>query len=366
MNRILTKAIVTQFYKINTGFFLVLFLILFGLLNGKAMVEMHMYLMQEISADYRFLLAAMVIWLLYSFKCVLYVHKELRSAAGSYLYVLRSVTDGRHLRLWASCQFQLLLPVTIYTCLTAAVGYSSGHYLYPTLFLLYQTGLCIGAAFIYRDTINNVWRQVLPAMPGIMRGMRKPPYTFLLYYAVNMRKGTFIGLKLLSVILLQGMVAANQVEINKESVAILMMFLIAAHSLLPLYFMRHAETRLAFVRNMPLRDVSILLTVTFTYAVVFLPEITFLILNGRHALPPLVVVELYAVAVSQSMLYTMLHYIPRMNTDRYMLVVLSLFFATLLFLASFDLAPLLGVELLLSVILFVLFYRKYELPAANL
>ncbi|GAA4460684.1 hypothetical protein GCM10023093_03740 [Nemorincola caseinilytica] len=360
MNKLLSKAIVAQYYKINTGFFLVLFLLLFGLLNGKATIDMHHYLMQNITSDVRFLVGAMVIWLMYDVKCILYCHKELRNPAGSYLYTMQALSNGRQFRLWFFCHVQMMLPVLVYGGITVTVGMAHGQPLYASIFLVYQMLLCVVSAMLHRDTVNSTWKQLLPPLPIFMQGMRKRPVTFLLHYSLNMRKGTFVGLKVLSILLLQGMIAANQVEINKESVAVLMMFLISAHSLLPMYYLRFAETRLAFLRNMPVSTVSIFLTIVFTYAIIFLPEIAFLLLNSRHALSWQVMLQLYAVAMSQMLLYTSLQYVPGVSSDRYMLIVVVLFFATLLFLASFDLGPLIAVELALSVILFALFYRNYE------
>lgn len=361
MNRLLSKAIVAQYYKINTGFFLVLFLLLFGLLNGQATIDLHHFMMQNITSDWRFLAGAMIIWLVYDVKCVLYCHKELRNPAGNYLYTMQSLPDGRQLWLWLLVHAQQMLPVLVYGCITVAVGIAHGHAGYAGIFAAYQLLLCMASAMVHRSTLNSTWKQALLPQLRVMRGMRKRPITFLLHYSLNMRKGTFIGLKVLSVLLLQGMIAANQAEINKESVAVLMMFLVSAHSLLPVYYRNFAEHRLSFLRNLPVSAWKIYVTIVFTYVVIFLPEIAFLLLNSRHALSWQVMLQLYAVAISQMLLYTSLQYVPRISTDRYTMIVVVLFFATLLFLASFDLAPLIAVELVLATALFIRFYRGYEM-----
>jgi hypothetical protein len=366
MNRVLTKGIVAQFYKINTGFFLVLFLLLFGLLNGEATIDLHRFLMINITSDYRFLIGAMVLWLLYNIKCTLYVHNELRNPASAYLFTMQSLSNTRQFLLWFACHIKLLLPTIVYTCVTVSIGINNGNLFFAGLFLIFQLLLCVASALLYHNTINSTWKQLLPPPPRIMQGVKKQPYTFLLHYSLHMRKGTFIALKILSLLLLKGMIAANDVEINKESIAVLMMFLISAHSLMPVYFVQFAETRLAFIRNMPIRKYAIFLTATLTYAVIFLPEILFLYLNSNHALPTHIMLELYAVAISQLLMYTSLRYVPHLTTDKYTLAVLALFFGTLLFLASFNLLLLCGAELALSITLFLAFYDNFELQTGPL
>lgn len=362
MNRLLNKAIVTQYYKLNTGFFLVLFLLLFGLLNGQATIDLHHFLMQNIMSDYRFLLGGMAIWLIYTIKSASFVHKELRNPANTYLFTMQSLGNGKQMGIWLLCHLQLMLPVLVYGACTIAIGIANGQFGFAGIFIAYQALLCCLSAVLSCNTINSTWKHLLPPLPTLLRRTRKQPFTFLLHYSLHMRKGTFVGLKILSVLLLKGLITANEMEINKESVAVLMMFLISANSLLPYYYVRFAETQLVFLRNMPLKQVSLFLAAALTYAIIFIPEVTFLLLNSQHALSLAIIADLCFVAISQMMLYTALQYVPRLNTDKYFLLVAGLFFATLLFLASFNLALLAAIELIVAALLFKFYYRNYELP----
>lgn len=365
MNRLLNKAIVREYYKINTGFFLVVFLLLFGLLNGQATIDLHHFLMQSMMSDYRFLLGAMGIWLLYTVKSSSYVHKELRNPANAYLFTMQSVSNGRQLSIWLLCHFQIMTPVLAYGTIATAIGIINEQYAFAGIFLTYQLMLCVVAALLSRNTVNSTWKHVLPHLPTLLRRRRKSPFTFLLHYSLHMRKSTFVGLKVLSVLLLKGLITANEAEINKESVAVLMMFLISANSLLPVYYVRFAESQLAFLRNMPIKQASLFMTVTLTYAILFLPEVVFLLLNSQHALSVAIIADLYVVCITQMMLYTALQYVPRVTTDKYFLIVLGLFFATLLFIASFNLLLLAGTEMVVAAVLFGMFYRKYEQPTSH-
>ena len=50
MRNVLVKTIVIQFYRINSGFFLTVFILLFGLMNGKAVIDMHHQIMLGINS----------------------------------------------------------------------------------------------------------------------------------------------------------------------------------------------------------------------------------------------------------------------------------------------------------------------------
>jgi len=359
MNSVLTKTIVMQFYKINTGFFLVSFILLFGLLNGKATMDLHHHIMQNICSSLSFAAGAAVVWSLYTVKCVTFFLKNIYAPANTFLFTMQSLSNRRQMFLLLQCQALLLSPVLAYAGVTIAVGLSNGNILLPALFATFQLALC-GSAIIYYRAINSTWHQPAFRVPSVWANKRKPFITYLLHYSLNTRKSTFIGIKILSLLLLQGMVMANSYEVNKESICVLMMFLISAHALLPAYYVQFMENSMSFLRNMPITLGRKYMVYVVTYAVIFLPELLFLLLNSKHALPLQLICALYTIAITQLSLYTSLQYLPRLNTDRYTGIVFGFFFASLLFLASFNLWLLAIVETIAAIALFSTLYTKYE------
>jgi hypothetical protein len=360
MINVITRTIVAQYYRINTGFFLVSFVLLFGLLSGKATMDLHYYIMQSITNSYLFALAAMGVWLMYNFKCLSYCIKEINKSENSFLYTLQSINSSIHFLLWVAAHTLLLSPVLTYATITIIIGITKGQYVLSILFALFQMLLIATGALIYYKRINSTWIKPLITLPRIFEGGKKHFYTYLLHYSLSMRRGTFSGIKILSLLLLQAMIAINENVINKESVCVLMMFLISAHSLLPAYYVGFIEEQMSFMRNMPVPVTKQLLLYVVTYAVIFLPELLFLLLNGHHAMPLELTLVLYAVAVSQMTLYTSLQYIHNLQTERYTMIVFVIFFATLLFLASFNLWILFFVEAALAVIIFLSLHNKFE------
>jgi hypothetical protein len=365
MTGILSKTIAVQFYRINTGFFLVTFLLLFGLLNGKATIDLHHYLMLRISDSYVFATGATALWILYWFKCLTYTIRAIKNPVNGFLYHMQAMGNNHQLLSWISCQVLLLFPLLIYAAITVVTGIGAGHVLLPLLFALLQIVLIGGGALLCVNQINSTWQKPMFTIPQPLNEVKKGFYSYLLFYSLNQRKGTFIGVKLLSLLLLQGMVMANKYEINRESICVLMMFLISAHALLPVYYVRFLEEDLSFIRALPFPAINRFKSYLGTYLIIFLPELLFLLLNGRHSLPIETTLSLYAVAVSQSALYSSILYFRNMLTERYTMIVFAIFFASLLFLAAFNLWLLFAVESVCAVLLFYLLHARYErsLPA---
>lgn len=360
MNGIIFKTIAARFYAINTGFFLVSFLLLFGLLNGKATMELHYYLMQRITDSYLFTAGAMVVWLLYLFKCLAFTLKEIKKPANSFLFALQSMRNGPHLLLWLSSFLSTMAPLLLYGSITVFVGLGKGNYPLTLLFAFWQLALCLVSAKIAMSAINLPWKKPFIVIPELAAISKKNLYALLLHYSLSKRKRTFVGVKLLSVLILQAMVMANANEINKESVCVLIMFLVAAHSLLPYYYVRFIEEDMSFLRNLPIRSVKIFLLYLLTYSIIFIPELLFVILNSNHSLTYEVALALYAIAVAQTMLYTAIQYLPNMLPEKYTMIVFALFFASLLLLASFYLWTLFAAEIVLATIMFLVLHSRYE------
>ncbi len=360
MKQVMSKVFVVQYYKINTGFFLASFILLFGLTNGKATLDLHYTLMQQITSSYAFAGGAVIVWVLYCMKCMAFCFREIKNSANSFLSALQPVADQKHYLLWLSCQSMLMLPMLGYAGATVIIGFKDGNYLLASLFTLFQLLLCIAPAYFYFHQINNTWQKPLLSLPDFSKYIRKGYYSFLLHYSLDTRKGTIAGLKIFSLLLLQAMVIANKYEVNKESVCVLMMFLISAHALLPQYYTRFVEYDMAIMRNLPILLPKRFLLYVFTYAVLFLPELLFLLLNGHHSLPVQLTLSLYAVGISQLSLFTAFRYFGKMNTERYTLIVFGFFFVSLLVLASFNLWLLFLSESIAASILFRFFYPGYE------
>ncbi|MBL7692942.1 MAG: hypothetical protein JNM41_15215 [Flavipsychrobacter sp.] len=359
MRNVLVKTIVMQFYRVNSGFFLTAFILLFGLMNGKAVIDMHHQIMRGISSSFSFFAGAAFIWIAYSIKCLNFTTRTLKDPSSAFLYTMQTLSDKQQKTLFVMLQFMMMVPLTVYGLIAVAVGYSYSNILYPTLFLLLQATL-FASGIIPLRTIDNTWNEKHFRINLPDRKFNIGQKWYLLLYSVNDRKATFAGIKLFSLLLLQVMVAANRTEPNRESFSFLILFLIAAHAMLSAYYVRFTEQQMSFLRNMPISRSRHLAKYLFTYSVIFLPEMLFLTINAQHALTLQVIGSLYTSAIATSLLYTSLQYLPKLTTQRYITYVSVSFFSSLLFVASFGLWWYSLLTITLAVAIFFTGYYRYE------
>lgn len=219
--------------------------------------------------------------------------------------------------------------------------------------------VAIGTYSAFRK-INATWAKPLFAFPSVVLFRSKGFMSWLLHYSINNKKGVFISIKIFSLLALQLLVALNADKASKENVCFLITLCIAAHSLLPSYYVRFVETEMAFLRNMPVPLVHRLGQYAFTYSIILVPELLFLLYNEVHILPLQIIGSLYLLAISRLTLYTAMQYLPSMTLDRYTGIIFVMFFITLILLASLSLWVFIAAESFVAVALFSWYYYRYE------
>jgi hypothetical protein len=359
MKQVLFKTLVARFYEANTGFFLMLFLVMFGILNGQATIELHHSIMRSIVSSYYWMGVAMLAWGVYNLKCMLFVVRALQEAQNKFLYRMQAVADKQQLPALLACHASLYLPVLAYAGFTVFVGIVEKQFAQAALIILFQPIMCIVGAAVYFRVINTTWQapRFSFTLPVLFSKIRFEFY--LLHYSLYYKKVTFIGIKVFSVLMLQAMALSNSNSLSKEAICVLIMFLISAHTMLPIYYTVFLERELSFLRNLPLRQMRVWFVFIVTYAIIFLPELAFLLANEQHVMPMQLILSLYVLGICQMLFYTSLLYL-NISTEKYIGAVFGVFFIGLLLLASFNLWFLAIVEFLIATALFLLLYRRYE------
>ncbi len=360
MEQLLSRLLIEKFYKLNAGFFLVIFIALFGIMSGVDTMRLHYALMQSITSSGLYMCAGLAVFTLYNFKCTAFGLKELNQPENSFLYHMQGLPNARQLLLYLYCHSSLYLPVMVYGLITAYVGFSTGHIAAGCVMVLWQGLMCVAGAGAYFYRLNTTWKHPAFRLPSFQLIRHRGYYSYLLGHSLYARKGAVIGIKLFSLLLLQFLVSLNADKPSKENICFLIFLCISTHALLPLYYVDFVENQLGFLRNMPLPLWRRLALYLVTYAVLFIPELLFLLWNERNVLPMPVILSLYALAVSRLMLYTAAQYVPKINTNNYTGLVFAMFFATLILIASLNLWLFAVAEFTIATVLFVTLYYRYE------
>ncbi len=363
MAGVISKLFIQRFYKVNAGLFLVSFIALFGIMSGVDTLNFHHALMRAITGSATNMLLAFVVFGLYNLKCISFSLKEIQKPENVFLFQVQGVSDMRQLLLYTYCHASLYLPVFMYGVIAAIIGFKDGHVVLAVFMLLWQGAMCLAGAYITFHQLNTTWKYPAIRLPEINFIKKRGYYFYLLYHSLYNRKGAIVGIKILSLVLLQFMVALNADKPSKENVCFLVLLCISTHALLPVYFADFQEKQLGFMRNMPLALWQRYALYFVTYALLFLPELLFLLWNERNVLPLSVIFSLYALAIGRLMLYSSLQYLKNLTLDRYTGLIFVMFFVTLVLLAAINLWVFSGIELALSAILFGRLYYRYESTA---
>lgn len=84
---ILGKIFTQRFYIQNTGFFLVLFYLLFGVVNSANLLAYHKGLMLGFLGNYTFLFLVLLLWTSYALKCVGFMLKTFQLQGLSLIHI---------------------------------------------------------------------------------------------------------------------------------------------------------------------------------------------------------------------------------------------------------------------------------------
>ncbi len=157
MKVILNKIFVREFYRRQSGFFLFIFLVFFGVIAPSMQLAYHYALILGMLQAPAFLALVGLAWLGYAEKCHRFVTDSLAAPEYGFLYKLAGLPRGRIYGHFLRIQVLLLLPVWGYALIVAAVGWHRRSYGAVLWVMLYVALLILLGAARY------AWRLAHPA-----------------------------------------------------------------------------------------------------------------------------------------------------------------------------------------------------------
>lgn len=360
MTSLLFKLLVSKFYKVNAGFLLLLFIALFGVMSANETVWFHTSIMYAVTGSPVLFAGILLVFSLFHLRCLLFTLGELSHPTNSFLYNLQALNKPAQVWHFTYCQAAMAAPALLYGAATAWVGITSGHVAYALVILAAQPLLCFVGGLVYYHHINATVQQPWLKVPNLKLFPNTSFYAYLLKYSVQMQKGTFIGIKIFSLLMLQFLVSLNTDSVSRENICFVLLFIISGHALVPVHYVQFVEVELPFLRNMPMLLAKRFSVFLITYAVIFIPEILFLWWNELDHIGWYTLGALYLLFITRMSFFTSLQYVRAMTTDRYTLLVFGLFFCTLILLASVSLVPFIVVESIIAALLYRKLYYAYE------
>lgn len=354
---ILVKLLVVKFYQRNAGLFLFLFVVLFGAAQNPKLY--HYQLMLGIVQSPVTLVIVLLLWLLYNFKCMGFINKNMVAAENRFLIEMQGQPILQTYMLFLLVQLLVFAPVFIYAIITAFVGLDTGHLAAAISLVLFILLLPLATAYFY---IKLLFGEIGPIKLGFNTGIVFPKQFFalLIWQCFYEGKVKLIVVKFLSFSLFFIPFVWNADHFVMSDFILFLQAAIAAHAVIVYDAVQYVETRFPLIRNMPVRLYSVFLLFPTAYIVMLLPEGIMFWYYGHKVDMPISPLLLLVYFIGQMVFFTAIAYEKQTKMESFLtavgfITVGSLFVAPLLSLGV------LGIMLLIiGAILFTVLYPKYE------
>ena len=272
MNPIANKTLVKSFYRQNAGFFLLLFILFFGVVAPSEQLAYHYTLILGMLETPLFLGIVLFAWLLYGLKTIRFLLGSLDEPEANFLYKLATLSRGRLFRLCMGIQGLLLLPVWAYSFVVMGVAVHRHAYGVALLVPLYMAVINTAGAVCLRMRLLYPGRR-WEILRRRRHKMKVPYWSILIRYLLKEEKALVGGIKIFSCATLYLLLK----EQGPDDYDLRMPFLFYSLSLFGhgaiLYRCRQLEnTRLLFYRAMSVPQAARFGQYALFYLLLLLPE----------------------------------------------------------------------------------------------
>ncbi len=280
---ILQKVLVNHFYKVNAGFFLFAFFVLFGLPYQP--LSFHLSIINGIVQSQVFLGVVMLFWLLYIFKNIDYVSHQINEPRQTFLFCLNSLPGKSILLHFVFVQAMVFLPVLFYALAIMALAASKSlHLVILEVFIFCVLAIFLPARYyVFAVQQKKLFKRFdVPRLTFL--NVAKPIFTIPLFYLWHNRKQMLLITKTFSLGILHLFISIYEPDHYDVRPLLLCILLVAgAHSAIIFEIRGFEEEYLAFSKNLPLNNVRRFVGLLLMFGLIMLPEGLFLLKGyGLH------------------------------------------------------------------------------------
>lgn len=360
--KILLRLLVLQFYKLNAGFFLFIFIFFFGIVSPGMQIPYHLSIIHS-EINSLFILAFVITcWFFYNLKCVSFFEMVIRKYRDSFLYELQVIPDKKLFLLVIASHILVFLPVTLYASMVALIALQESKFIAAVIIILSVFLITLISSHyikkIFIDFTSDskyIWPQNLSG-----RQFRAPYFFYPLYHISYKKKVSVFALKIFSFVLFYLVFTRLADNFDKDSFVNILILIGYFHAILLFHVHKFLEEKCTFIRNLPLSMEKRMALFFVPVCILYLPEIFYLYINGTAFLSVPEITTMYLMLISQLMLYTSVIYIlnaPLMVFLRWIFVIaFLLIFCNKLM----SLTLLITIQFLFSYLVFRFRYFKYE------
>ena len=357
----MNRSVAGPFYRQHAGAFLFLFFILFGINPYLSYVlRTHYTFITGILTSISFFLIALLCWVLYALKTILFFRSCLLKESYDFLYHLNALKPAKRYLLLFRLSINLLAPVAFYALLILGVAIKDHHIL---------TGLSVALLIIIlhlaHTLICYVFLQKAKALQQvdkktILFPLPQTLFGFVLKFIFHRQFITLLIVKLLSFSCLYFFVRTDASVFEERMLWLLYITSLIGHSVIVYKNFHFMEAELSFYRNLPVRGALTLLSLLGVYTIILLPEAWALrgfIINQGHAID---YVWMILTGPSLLLLLHSLLYTEDMKMEEFLKLLFGVWIVMVFFSLSKSHWILPAICFVFATIIFFISYDKYE------
>lgn len=329
MLKLLIKTIGIPFYQQHAGLFLVIFYLLFGAVNGSALISFHTALLIGICASPLALGIFLLILTAYALKCYFFVKNRLNMAAYHFVKAVAVKPKAKQDQLWLKTYAFMLLPLLVYTALILFIAIRYQYWL-SLITIIFALSL-IGFVWL-RLTFKNTNYNFKPTKSYINTNQVKihqPLYLWPLFHLFQEQRLMLFVCKLVSLLVFKAMLwmfadVGNDLRVYLTA----LLAAVLSHAVLLNQLIKFEAFYMGFTRSLALKPLYKLGSWLLIFFLLLLPELALLSWITPFDVTHLAVAVLFCIATMLA-IFT-LAILLKANMEKYLMYLLFFFFVTML------------------------------------
>ncbi|TCC90583.1 hypothetical protein EZ428_15050 [Pedobacter frigiditerrae] len=328
MLKLLIRTIGATFYQQHVGLFLVVFYLLFGMIQGYDLILFHKALLLSICSSPLNLLILFGIWILYAVKSLLFVRQKLSQEDYGFVKELTVVSKKAQIVLWIKVYSFLLIPVLCYATLVLITSVVH-QYLVSLFATTGMLGLIMISLAIYTYRFSNFNFNVSKAWLNFPQlKINKPFWSWPIWYLLNEQRIMLLICKIVSFLFFKAILLVfadipNDIRIYLTA----LLAVVLSHAVLILNLTKFDAFYNSFAKSLPINAITRLIYWAFVFGLLLIPEL--ILLGASTGITPLQFVNCVLFCLGSMLVLQALVYLLKANTDRYLQYLLFFFFVSM-------------------------------------
>ena len=365
VRRMIDRLFVRRFYAQNSGFFLFLFVLLFGIvetLTDSLLIEFHYRLIMGMLGNNLIFSLVLGLWLLYQFKCFQFVNGMLAAPELSFFREITLLPPKKLFIQLFRLQVILYLPVLGYSIAILGVALYKQYLVKAILILVFHSVTCLLPAIGFLRKIPNCGNPGRRSWLIWHRNIPRPYFSFLLSYLATHLKFLYFGIKTFTCLLLIALLKSLELGDYDFRLILLIYTMALIGNGVTIYKLRYfEETRLSIYRQLPVSRFGRWLQYILFYLVFMIPESIVILHSAPAVLHYADALQILCYTLCFLLLQHAILSVRWMGLPNFLKILAGIYFALYFFILGHLLAELSLLLGLFSTLLFMGGYYQFAL-----